>query len=327
VAFAVAGQMMSSGFALSDAVTEFATWTHNAPDGPHVEVTTDPVSAAMEAFFAEYDRAFTLPNEKESLDGFRRCLWLNGGESYARLSAEYGPFRELVLNLRAHAGGLLLGGANFIALAGNGGGTGCITVNLNYAFVRAGARGRGWLRRLLAAVIEEARACFVSPSGTPSPNALVFIEQNDPLRLSDADYARDTAHSGLDQVDRLRIWHRLGARLVDIDYRQPALSGDQSPDEGLLYGVLDPGKTSLSACLLHDHLAAFFGISVLKGGRLMQDSVARGVIESLGARCEVGARVDLLDPGPVLADFTELGAAFRGLSLTDVVRQRTLGQT
>lgn len=33
----------------------------------------------------------------------------------------------------------------------------------------------------------------------------MFIEQNDPLRLSDSEYAADSAHAGIDQVDRLAV--------------------------------------------------------------------------------------------------------------------------
>ncbi len=44
----------------------------------------------------------------------------------------------------------------------------------------------------------------------------IFIEQNDPLRLTAAEYAADTAHSGIDQVDLLAIWSRVGAEVLDF---------------------------------------------------------------------------------------------------------------
>jgi hypothetical protein len=95
---------------------------------------------------------------------------------------------------------------------------------------------------------------------------LTFIELNDPLALTDEEYALDGERSGLDQFDRLTIWSRVGAKLLGYDYIQPPLSANQAVEEGLLCGVLGAeDQATLDPALLHGHFERFFGISVLKG--------------------------------------------------------------
>ena len=284
---------MSQSHALQPRCAGYQTWETETSAGMSVLVTTDPHATALETFYTAYDAAFVLPSEKEDLEGFRDCLALNGGATYQRLEKRYGAFRELVILLQK-ASGKVIGGANFIALSG----ADAITVNLNYIFVAREARGAGHFRRLMALVEREARAAFVAPASLP---VLIFIEQNDPLRLDPESYALDSAHSGLDQYDRLRIWRHLGARLVDLDYLQPPLSPDHEPDTGLLYGVLGASGNSLPACLLARHLRQFFGISVLKGRKIEDDADALRQVSALDARCQRGERIALIDPGAALA--------------------------
>lgn len=249
------------------------------PDDPH-----------LQRFHAAYDAAFILPDEKEDLDGFRACLALNEGEAYERLAALYGPYREMVVLLTQGAHGPVLGAANFIAFAGDGSDP---TISLSYIFVDANLRRRGVFGRLMHFVREEAREAFAWPEGDiPAP--LIFIEMNNPVKMSPEDYALDSAHAGLDQVDRLKIWERRGARLVDIDYRQPPLSQDQAPEEGLLLGVLGAGGAeTVSACRLAAHMRRFFGVTVLKGGDIAASPVARQQIEALEGACARGETIAL----------------------------------
>ena len=122
-----------------------------------------------------------------------------------------------------------VGGANFIAMPSARAGAAIVTANLNYIYVDAEMReDADNLRQLLEAVMACAAGLF--QHGLP----LVFIEQNDPFRMSAESYERDTRAGGIDQLDRLRIWARLGARVVDFPYVQPALSdgagGGRQPD-------------------------------------------------------------------------------------------------
>lgn len=245
---------------------------------------------ALLRFYAAYDAAFILPDEKEDLEGFRACLALNEGEAYERLSALYGPYREMVILLTDGANGPVLGAANFIAFAGDGSDP---TISLSYIFVDANLRRRGLFGRLMHLVREEAREAFAWPEGEiPAP--LIFIEMNNPVKMSPEDYALDSQHAGLDQVDRLKIWERRGARLVGIDYRQPPLSSDQEAEDNLLLGVLGAGGAeAISACRMLAHMRRFFGVTVLKGGDIAASPVAQDQAEALEAACARGEEVAL----------------------------------
>lgn len=242
---------------------------------------TRPDDPQLPRFYAAYDAAFVLPDEKEDIEGFRACLSLNEGEAYERLSALYGPYREMVILLTAGAHGPVLGAANFILFAGDGTDP---TVSLSYIFVDAGQRRRGLFGLLMHLVRQEAAEAFIWPPGeTPAP--LIFIEMNDPVKMSPDDYALDSRHSGIDQFDRLKIWERRGARLIAIEYRQPPLSAAQAAEDELLIGVLGSRGAALSACRLLAHMRRFFGVTVLKGQAPEANPIAAQQIAQLEAAC------------------------------------------
>ncbi|MEZ4386942.1 MAG: hypothetical protein R3D98_05090 [Candidatus Krumholzibacteriia bacterium] len=265
-------------------------WSFDTEDGLRIHATRRPEGPILTAFHAGYDRAFVLPDEKEDLAGFAACLALNHDPAYTRLAGHYGPFCEVCLIAEDLATGGRIGGANLIALDHGG----LVTANLNYVYIDPEARGTGRLDDLLAGVRHTIGGLFVGPM-------LLFIEQNDPLAMSAAAYAHDSAYTGLDQLDRLRIWARRGARVVDIPYVQPALSAAQAPDPRLVYSVLGATGTSIPACLLERHLRGFFGISVLKGAALASNEVADRQVRDLAAACAARASIDLLDPTDLLA--------------------------
>lgn len=295
---------------------EDAQWSLDLDGGLAISATASPASPILDRFFAGYDRAFVLPDEREELDGFRACLALNPvcRERYSRLHA------ELVMIATDGRDGPLLGGANFLATrmpAADGHPP--VAVALNYIFVDRAARGRGLSRRLLQAVARLANQA-VEDDGDAWP--AIFIEQNDPLLLTEAESARDTARSGTDQVERLRIWDRLGARIVDFPYVQPALSAQQGADDGLAYAAVDFPLPALSPTYLHDHLQSFFSISVLKGGDPDEDPVAGAQLRRLQAMAREGRDIDLLPLGSAL-DRLEAGkVGLRGRPLRDVARMR-----
>jgi len=262
------------------------------PGGVRVRASDDPASPVLARFFAGYDRAFVLPDEREELDGFVACLALNASHRHA-----YGRTHSELVAVFEDAGGTLLGGANFLATAiDRGPALPLAAIALNYVYVEEAARGRGLLRLALAAVRELALiALGLDPAG-PAP--AVFIEQNDPLRLTPEEYAADTAHSGTDQVDRLAIWARVGTRIVDFPYVQPALSAGQQADDGLIYAAVDYPGDAVDAGLLHDHLESFFGISVRKGEAEDAGGVAASQLVALAGR---SAPVALLPMEPALA--------------------------
>lgn len=251
-------------------------WTR--PDGVRVSATGDPASCLLARFMTGYDRAFVLPDEREELEGFVQCLGLNAShrERFGR------RHHELIATLE-DAGGRLLAGTNFLAISvARPDQAVPATIALNYIYVEEAMRGRGLLRRMLDEVRTLALLSLdLDPAG-PAP--ALFIEQNDPLRLTPEEYAADTRHSGLDQVDRLAIWARLGARVVDFDYVQPALSAGQNSDDGLIYAALDYPGDAVPANLFHDHLESFFRISVLKGEAEPVDKAASRQLAALAGR-------------------------------------------
>lgn len=271
-----------------------------------LEETDTAEGPVFDGFFEAYERAFVLPDEMEDRDGFATCLELNHGEAKARLASEYGDYRELCLLARNAASGAIVGGANFIAIPHPGAaGAALVTANLNYIFVVEAARGKGMFRALYQAVERRISTLFASEPA----RVLVFIEQNDPLLLAPEDYARDTALTGLDQIDRLRIWSRVGARLVDFAYVQPALSSAQAADDRLAYSVLGATEPSLPAAVLARHLRLFFGISVLKGQPLDISREASMQLERLDALSAAGQEIALLDLSGRLDDLAAARSA------------------
>jgi GNAT superfamily N-acetyltransferase len=273
----------------------------------HLSATTRGDDEIFRAFFEGYDKAFVLPSEKEDESGFRACLSLNCGQAYASLQARYGAFRELCLVASAAQDGPIIGGANFIAmpLPSLVASQPAISANLNYIYVRPECRGRGMLRALVDGVLELIPQLFAWTSETQSlcepAIVLLFIEQNDPFRMTPEQYRADSASAGVDQVDRLKIWSHLGARVVDFGYIQPALSDEQEPDRTLIYSVLGSPLGTITARTLMAHLRAFFGVSVLKGRAIADEPTADCQLKELEAACNREAEIALLDPAPVFA--------------------------
>jgi hypothetical protein len=275
------------------------TITLDGPAGLTITATLSPHHPIIDEFYESYEKAFVLPNEREELQGFRDCMALNLPPDVDRLEKRYGAFREVVLVAREGKTAPLVGGANFIAFAPTpfpgDRGPAPLTINLNYLFTAAAARGRGFLRPLVAAITPTARTLLELDANVP---ALTFIEQNDPLAMRVEDYVRDTKATGLDQVDRIAIWARLGARVLDFPYVQPPLSASQDADEALVMSVLGAPDPQISACRLEHHLRRFFAISVLKDGDPDQLPASAGQLARAQTQCNRGSAVQLLDPLP-----------------------------
>lgn len=276
------------------------------PDGLELRACVEPTDPLLVAFFEGYDRSFVLPNEKEEIDGFRDCLALNLSPAYEPLATRYGPFREFVAVVvdTVRAPVVIVGGANFICYPLiTETGEPVLAMNLNYIFVLPEHRRLGHFGRILTGCEQLARGAFVPKGEAPNPDGiplLMFMELNDPLRLDPAEYAIDTAHSGMDQLQRIRIWAKTGAAIIDIPYVQPPLSETQAADHNLLLAVRGATETKLSACLLRDHLVRFFAISVLKGADFQQSPETVRQVKQLDDMCAQGAGLALMDPIPYL---------------------------
>jgi hypothetical protein len=304
--------------------------------GLMIEATTAADDGLLEEFYRDYDGAFVLENEKEGYDGFAECLGLNAGDHYANLVGRYGPFREFVAVIRDPATGARVGGANFIMfpVAGATAREPVLSINLNYIFINAQLRRTGLFRRLMRDLPAVAvrlfdqtnasdlpKALSQPPRGTGEPQVYIFIEQNDPFRMSREDYDRDTQLTGLDQVARIGLWSRLGARIVDFPYVQPPLSKDQDADDTLAYAVLGVRDVDLDACLLRAHLERFFGISVLKGADLSVEPMVGAQLSDLAVRCKEKRRVLLLDGNVPVIESALAKTAGRPATLREALRK------
>jgi hypothetical protein len=279
--------------------------------GLQIEASTTASDGVLDQFYQDYDAAFVLPNEKEGRDGFAECLALNAPPAYEALAARFGPFREFVLIARDGASGPRIGGANFIAFPLQEAGEASaklLSLNLNYVFINTSVRRQGYLKRLVRDLPDIALTLLAATNGSDVPGSwtasgrtsaspprtLIFIEQNDPYRMSRDEYEQDTKYTGLDQVARIGIWSRLGARIVDFPYVQPPLSANQAPDTNLVLAVLGLRADSLDPCVLHDHLERFFAISVLKGADPLRQPEAAKQLVALGACCNDREHIALL---------------------------------
>jgi hypothetical protein len=303
-----------------------------------IEATTSAEDGVLKEFYSDYDRAFVLENEKEGYDGFVECLKLNHGDAYANLVKRYGPFREFVMVVREPKTDLRLGGANFIIFPVSGAGKPdvALSMNLNYVFVNPEARRKGVFGRLMGDLPNIAYRLFAqsNPRDLPEqwrakgqkrkfqPQVYIFIEQNDPFRMSAEDYDRDTKLTGLDQVARIGLWSRLGAKIVDFPYVQPPLSKDQDADETLAFAVLGATGAALDAGLLRSHLERFFGISVLKGADLSAELAATAQLSQLTKAGQRNQRVPLL-AGKISTIKSKMAdhSANRPVTLRDALRK------
>lgn len=247
----------------------------------------------LDIFFDGYDKSFVIDSEKEDKQGFKDCLALNEGDPYKQLSEKYGPYREFIL-VAYNQQKEVVGGANFICLTLQdlpGRQPPLISINLNYVFILPEYRGKKYLRPILRACSELTISVLSPITGNQQP--IVFFEQNDPVRMTVEDYEADSKLSGLDQIQRIAIWARVGAKIIDFPYVQPALSEDQEANHDLLLCVMgEEIETSLDPCLLKAHLERFFRISVLKNQTettANQDAATQ--LNALDQRC-----VDLFSP-------------------------------
>lgn len=271
-------------------------------------------------FYPGYDQSFVIDSEKEELKGFTDCLALNMDDTCRQLTARHGPYREYVL-VAYDKQGAVVGGANFLCLLLQDvtiNGQAAITINLNYLFVLPTHRGKGYLRPILEACshlsLETLRH---AKSGLDTINeSIVFFEQNDPVRMSLKDYEDDSQQSGLDQIQRIAIWAKIGARIIDIPYVQPALSANQEDDHNLLYCVIcGDAATSLDPCLLKAHLERFFHISVFKNAmENAANPAANKQLTMLEMRCQQGKAIQLANGGIWASRSLYLGTGVVGIA-------------
>ena len=242
--------------------------------------------ALLQKFWTIYDRSFVLPDEKETMEGFLACLAFNQAPLHAPLRDLYGPFRECLVVMEEDEP---VAAANFFAFTTPEPRQGQRTsLHLSYACVAPEHRRRGHLRGLIDACRQGAVEA-VGPSSDGKP-PLVFLEMNNPDRLTAEEEEQDRRVSGLTSEQRLAIWRKHGVRILDLPYVQPPPSADQGAEEGLLLGVIGGSSEPLPSSLVASYLERFLGISVLKTGRARENACAAALIHWVEAREAIGYR-------------------------------------
>ena len=199
----------------------------------------DPAKADFEAhlraFHRNYVTNFPLPEEQETLDGFRR-LW--------RAPARADGYREVGYNVVCPLTGRYLLGAAFTIQPQSD------SVTFIYGFVNPVARGiGGFSAALIGLMREQGRAAIAThlerrPADRPGyhdpAGPLILFEKNVLEAMSLTDILMDTARVSVDDPPRTGaclaassigqsmrdlVWHRRGARIVDYAYAQGSLDG------------------------------------------------------------------------------------------------------
>lgn len=278
--------------------------THQIDIGKNIDAhfTTSPRSTLVAEFYEYYDMAFAIDSEKEELEGFVACLILNEGEPYKNLEQKHGTFQEPVVVFKDADTKTVLGGSNFLALRPRSI-PNILCIHINYIFIVKEHRRRGLLKTFVAAIPIIAAKLLSDCIGkvTKHRDCLIFLEQNDPLKMTNEEFDLDTRLTGINQFDRLRIWAKLGAMFIDIAYVQPALSQKQNPTNFLVLSVIGASGQTLDPRLLYFYLRAFFEISVLKGKCFQPTALEREQFHALDHAIAAGHDIGLLDPTRWLA--------------------------
>jgi GNAT superfamily N-acetyltransferase len=235
-------------------MTAFSFTTFAAPD-----------ETLLEKFYDLYGRVFTLPEEREPVDGFATVLALNGDVTVQR---DFGPLEERI-TLATDADGRVLGATNYILYAyPDSAFDYAASCQLNFICVDDMARGRGIAGQLLKKLEEDVKHYAGMKAPLRPQAAFITCEQNDPALMTPQQLADDKAASGIDAQARLAWWVHRDYHRLDFRYRQPPLNPGQEACEYLNYYVhFVPNGAAphrLPAALLKDHLRRFFFVSVGK---------------------------------------------------------------
>lgn len=225
---------------------------------------SEPGTLLLEEGYRLYAQIFTLPEEREPLEGFRTVLRFNDSEF---VQSEFGPLRELV-TLALDKAGRAVGLANYILYAYPGGiGEFHGSCQLNFVCVATEHRGQG-LAAVLLQHMEMLAVQFASEqTGEAAPRLLLTCEQNNPTRMTPGQLGEDKLAAGIDAYRRLAWWQGQGYRRLDFPYAQPPLSPDHEPCTYIdYYGRVVPqtGSAPVPSALLLEHIRRFFFVSAGK---------------------------------------------------------------
>lgn len=235
---------------------------------------THPGDPRLDEFYRLYGKVFTLPEEREPIEGFQTVLRLTADPAIVR---DFGPISERITLAIDPATGEVAGATNYV-FYGYGSDWKkfgiAASCQLNFICVDQNRRAQGIAARLLRD-LDEKLAIFARDNVRDAAGDLfITCEQNNPRRMTLEQLASDMEASGIDPYDRLAWWVRRGYRRLDFAYRQPPLNPGQAACDYLDYYVRFPNgdaPLSLPAPILAEHLRRFFFVSV---GKLQIDMSA-----------------------------------------------------
>lgn len=220
--------------------------------GPLSWTATSQHRQFLARFHAYLDQAFPLPDEKETLSGYRRIWDFLESPQGQEQTRKWSGVEEWVVLLEHQ--GQVVGGTNFCAIGRQS--PGPMTTHGSFWFFLPPFQGKGWSKWLFGVIEQLMGRSFGS-------NMVLVYEMNDPLGMDAGKLVEDFQATGLHPVDRLAISMAWGDRVLDMEYVQPALGPDQEDETGLC--LLVRGGEQIPADLLLRHFEAFFTCSVLKG--------------------------------------------------------------
>jgi len=253
-----------------------------------------PSDSHLPEFYGLYEQVFTLPDEREPLEGFTAVLALNEDAAAQR---EFGPFHESMLVARDPLSLEIVAAVNFTLYA---------YPDLVYAFdascqmhflmVREDMRGLG-IGSYLIGEVEKAIVSFAQTHcDLPHPRAFLTCEQNNPAHMTRDETLADARAALIHPYARMDWWRERGFGRLDFRYMQPPLSPDHAPCTYLdYYARLSSATpdiiTSIPSDVLIEHLRRFFFVSV---GKLAFDMNANPQWQAVRAALRKAGSVALI---------------------------------
>jgi GNAT superfamily N-acetyltransferase len=226
-----------------------------------------PADPLLPAFYDLYAQVFTLPDEREPIEGFASVLVFNDDAAVQRV---YGPFREPILVARDPRSGEIVAAGNFTLYAYPGSVYAFdASCQIHFLMVREDMRGLG-IGSYLISEVEKAIAAFAQRHcGLDRPRAFMTCEQNNPVRMTRDEILADARAALIHPYTRMNWWRQRGFRRLDFEYMQPPLSPEHTPCTYLDYYARPSNATpetisSVPSDVLMEHLRRFFFVSVGK---------------------------------------------------------------
>ena len=218
---------------------------------------------AFDEFYELFVEMFPDEGERETPEGFVQIAQLNQPSD---IQTRLGPWREILSVVRRGPAGPLVGGHVFGVTTSSAHRRFGYSVSVQgiYTFLSSGARGHlSFLRELKTYTLS--RALDAYGFDREAAPALIFLEVNNPEKMTAKQIAEDTARSGYNPAKRFSAYKLAGFRSLQFCYVQPPLRADAQPIRYLDLMCYADGKAALPADVVVAHLRAFFAISVFKG--------------------------------------------------------------